>query len=66
MYDGQTDRRTDNRQWSPSDGKNSPGLWSGELKIEGKTLLYKELFDNNNFIFIKDILDEENKFKTYD
>jgi hypothetical protein len=35
------------------------------LKIEGKTLFYKELFDNN-IIFIKDILDEENKFKTYD
>jgi hypothetical protein len=26
---------------------------------------FKELFDNN-IIFIKDILDEENKFKTYD
>jgi hypothetical protein len=35
------------------------------LKIEGKTLFYKELFDNN-IIFIKDILDEENKFKTYE
>jgi hypothetical protein len=30
-----------------------------------KTFFYKELFDNN-IIFIKDILDEENKFKTYD
>jgi hypothetical protein len=41
-------------------------IWyNSTLKIEGKTLFYKELFDNN-IIFIKDILDEENKFKTYD
>ena len=41
-------------------------IWyNSSLKIEGKTLSYKELFDNN-IIFIKDILDEENKFKTYD
>ena len=41
-------------------------IWyNSSLKIEGKTLFYKELFDNN-IIFIKDILDEENKFKTYD
>jgi hypothetical protein len=39
-------------------------IWyNSSLKIEGKTLFYKELFDNN-IIFIKDILDEENKFKT--
>jgi hypothetical protein len=41
-------------------------IWyNSSLKIEGKTFFYKELFDNN-IIFIKDILDEENKFKTYD
>jgi hypothetical protein len=40
-------------------------MYNSSLKIEGKTLFYKELFDNN-IIFIKDILDEENKFKTYD
>jgi hypothetical protein len=41
-------------------------IWyNSSLKIEGKTIFYKELFDNN-IIFIKDILDEENKFKTYD
>jgi hypothetical protein len=41
-------------------------IWyNSSLKIEGKTLFYKELFDNN-IIFIKDILDEENKCKTYD
>jgi hypothetical protein len=41
-------------------------IWyNSSLKNEGKTLFYKELFDNN-IIFIKDILDEENKFKTYD
>ena len=41
-------------------------IWyNSSLKIGGKTIFYKELFDNN-IIFIKDILDEENKFKTYD
>ena len=40
-------------------------IWyNSSLKIEGKTLFYKELFDNN-IIFIKDISDEENEFKTY-
>jgi hypothetical protein len=35
-------------------------IWyNSSLKIEGKTFFYKELFDNN-IIFIKDILDEEN------
>ena len=40
-------------------------LYNSFLKIEGKTFFNKELFDNN-IICIKDILDEENKFKTYD
>jgi hypothetical protein len=42
-------------------------IWyNSSLKIEGKTLFFcKELFDNN-IIFTKDILDEENKLKTYD
>jgi hypothetical protein len=41
-------------------------IWyNSSLKIEGKTLFYKELFDNN-IIFIKDFLNEENKLKTYD
>ena len=41
-------------------------IWyNSSLKIEGKTIVYKELFDDN-IICIKDILDEENKFKTYD
>jgi hypothetical protein len=34
-------------------------------KLKEKHFFYKELFDNN-IIFIKDILDEENKFKNYD
>jgi hypothetical protein len=38
-------------------------IWyNSSLKIEGKTLFYKELFDNN-IIFIKDILDEKINLK---
>jgi hypothetical protein len=34
-------------------------IWyNSSLKIEGKTIVYKELFDDN-IICIKDILDEE-------